>query len=76
MSKLNKYSEDELRRLVESQKRTIYRMQDSVNEARDIAKQLLFELRQHVETPATHVSYHWLSEPDAGEATTEERQSR
>ena len=55
-------NEQELVRLVEAQKRNLYRTKNERDEARDIAKQLLFELRQHVDTPATHVSFAWLND--------------
>ena len=55
-------NEQELARLVEAQKRNLYRTRDERDEARDIAKQLLYELRQHVDTPETHVSFAWLND--------------
>ena len=58
---INEYSNQELHRLVKSQKSRIYQLLDERDEARDIAIQLLYELRQHVETPATHASYHWMN---------------
>ena len=71
--RLNHYTADELRRLVDAQKREIHRLQDSMNESRDIAKQLLFELRQHVETPATHADYWWLRDDTPSTDTQDER---
>ena len=61
-------NEQELARMVKWQKSRIYRLIDQVKEARDIANQLLFELRQHVDTPATHVDFYWLRDPELGES--------
>lgn len=64
-------NEAELAKIVKYQKRRIQQIAEQRDEARDVARQLLYELRKHVETPATHADYHWLREPEQG--ITEER---
>ena len=64
------WTEGELRVLVRSQKRKIYQLIDELDEARDIARQLLYELRQFDREPVTHVGYSWLRD-DIGPAKNE-----
>ena len=70
--RLNNYNEHEMQQIIESQRRRIHRLQVDVDEARDIAKQLLFELRTHCDTPATHASFHWLREDSPPRNSTRE----
>jgi hypothetical protein len=56
----NRLNETELARLVAAQKRRITQVLLERDEARGIAKQLLKELRAHVETPPVYAE--WLKD--------------
>lgn len=71
MSKTTCLNAAELGRLVKAQKQRILDVLNERDEARQIARQLLFELRTHIDTPVTHASYHWLKDT---KPITEERQ--
>ena len=68
-----KLNDEELARLVKSQRDRIYDLIAERDEARGIARQLLFELRERIKTPATHAGFWWLKSEKPEPGITEEK---